>query len=177
MCPCYGQYSLLLERGKMMAWWKEYILSIIGCVFFCGIIGHLVSDLRHKKVVQLVSGTLLTITVLGPLSSVDISDYMDFEIEAFSPEQYVDMGKQAAWNAQEQCIKETCESYISSKANELGMMVSSEVHLNEMMEPAIVRIHGQSDSTGQHALEVILEEDLGITKENQVWIWNQEKDN
>lgn len=160
----------------MMAWWKEYVLTIIGCVYFCGIIGHLVTDLRHKRVVQLVSGTFLAITVLGPLSTVDISTYMDFEIEAFSPEQYVDIGKQAARNAQEQCIRETCESYISSKATELGMSVLPEVHLNEMMEPFIVRIYGQSDSMRQQELEMILEEDLGVTKENQVWIWNQVKD-
>lgn len=159
-----------------MVWWKEYVLSMIGCVLLCSIIGHLASELRHKRLIHMVSGTFLALAVLGPLSSVEIPDSINFEIESISPDSYVDIGKQAAWEAQEQCIKESLQSYISSKASEFGVTVTSEIHLNEMMEPCFVRIYSQANLERQHELEVLLEEDLGITKENQVWIWNQEKD-
>lgn len=158
-----------------MAWWKEYVLFIIGIALLCGIINYLVSELHCKRIVRLVCGTFLALAVLGPLLSVDLSDSLDFEIEALSPERYVAVGKDAALKAQEQCIKESLQSYISSKAKESGMTVTSEIFLNEMMEPCYVRINVQGDSGRQHALEVLLEEDLGITKENLVWIWNQKK--
>lgn len=159
-----------------MTWWKEYILSLMGCVLFCGIISHLISDLRYKRLIRLLTGTLLALTVFGPLTGAGIPDSLNIDVEVLSPEPYVEIGKQTARQAQEQCIREACESYISSKANEFGMTVTPEVYLNERMEPNFVRIYGQTNSVEQHRLEVMLEENLGITKENQVWIWNQGKD-
>ena len=159
-----------------MAWWKEYALSIIICALFCGIITHVVSDLRFKKLIRLVCGTFLAVTVLGPLSSVEIADPYIFDAEAFSPETYVEMGKQAALNVQAQCIKDACESYISNKANDFGAVVTAEVFLDEKLKPYFAEIYSHSDSDQQSTVQQILEEDLGITKENQVWIWNQEEE-
>ena len=160
-----------------MAWWKEYILSVIGCVLFCGILSNLVSDLRFQKLIRLISGTLLSLVILGKLPSIDIAESLRFETAMFSPEVYVDLGKQVAQKEQERCIKEACESYISNKANEKGRMIASEVYLDDQMRPYRAQMYGQVDTELQSELEGVLEKDLGITKENQLWIWNQEKGN
>jgi hypothetical protein len=156
-------------------WWKSYILSIIGCILFCGIILQIVSDFRAKKTIQLISGTVLAITLLAPLSSFSFRDIQKLDRETISPEIYIDMGRQEARNAQEVCIKDAYESYVKNKANELGMLVTVNVSLDEDMYPCFARIYAQSGSDKVKRLEEILEEDLGITKENQIWIWNQEK--
>ena len=160
-----------------MVWWKEYILSIIGCVLFCGILSNLISDLRSQKLIRLISGTLLSIVILGQLPSIDITDSFRFEMEQFSPEEYIDLGKQAAQKEQERCIKEACKSYISNKANEQGRMITTEVYLDDQMRPFRAEMYGRVDPELQSELEAVLENDLGITKENQLWIWNQENDN
>ena len=160
-----------------MAWWKEYLLSVIGCALFCGILRNLISDLRFQKLFRLISGILLSLIVLGQLPSIDIAESLRFDSATFSPEVYVDLGIQAAQKERERCIKEACESYISNKANEQGSHVTSEVFLNEQMRPYCVRLYGQVDAALQGELEAALEKDLGITKENQLWIWNQEKGN
>ena len=160
-----------------MEWWKEYILSVIGCVLFCGILSNLISELRFQKLIRLISGTLLSLVILGQLPSIDIGDSLRFKIEKFSPEEYVNLGEQIAQKEQEQCIKEACESYISNKANEMGRSVTSDVYLDGQMRPYRAQLYGYVDTELQSDLTSILEKDLGITKENQLWIWNQERGN
>jgi hypothetical protein len=120
----------------------------------------------------LISGTVFAVVILAPLSSVNLMDFQDFKEESLSPELYVDLGKDTARKAYELRIKEACESYISNKANELGLTVLTEVHLSKTMEPDFVKIYGHAEAECQDQLEIILEDDLGITKENQVWMWN-----
>lgn len=158
-----------------MVWWKEYILSVIGCVLFSGIISQIALDLRYKKMIHMACSVLVTIVILGPLTSFKIKDALKFEMEIYSPDIYLDIGKQTAQITREECIKSACESYIANKANGLGLEVTSEVFLNENLIPYFVRIYGQADADAEHCLKELLEKDLGITKENQVWIWNQEK--
>ena len=158
-----------------MAWWKAYLLSIIGCALFCGILVQIVSDLRSRKMIQLLCGMLLAITLLRPLSSISIDDTWKFDMEGISPDTYIDMGRQEAKNVQEECIMEACESYVTNKAKDFDMLVTADISLDENMRPVSARINVKSDSGKFQILEQILEEDLGITKENQTWIWDQEK--
>lgn len=158
-----------------MVWWKEYILSVLGCILFFVIISQIVQDLRYKKLIHIVCSLFLTIVILKPLTSVELYDTVKFDPVKFSPAVYLDTGKQAARNAQEECIKEACESYIASKANEFGLEITSEVFLNEDLIPYFAQINSCDSLEAKSRLEELLEEDLGITKENQVWIWNQEK--
>jgi hypothetical protein len=155
-----------------MIWWKDYVLSILGCVLVGEIISQIVSDLRYKNLIQLIYGVVLIMVLLNPLSEGNIADSIDFAIEAVSPQEYIDLGQRKARKMQAQCIKEACESYISNKANELGLTVLTEVHLSKTMEPDFVKIYGHAEAECQDQLEIILEDDLGITKENQVWMWN-----
>ena len=111
------------------------------------------------------------------LLDMHINDWNPEFLSRFSPEVYVDLGKQVAQKEQERCIKEACESYISNKAKEMGRMITSEVYLDDQMRPYRAQMYGQVDTELQSELEGVLEKDLGITKENQLWIWNQEKGN
>ena len=56
-------------------------------------------------------------------------------------------------------------------------MITTEVYLDDQMRPFRAEMYGRVDTELQSELEAVLENDLGITKENQLWIWNQENDN
>lgn len=159
-----------------MIWWKDYVMSILGCVLVGEIISQIVSDLRYKTLIQLIYGVVLIMVLLNPLSEGNIADSIDFAIEAVSPQEYIDLGQQKARKMQEQCIKEACESYISNKAKDLGVFLTSEIQLDNNLKPRDAQIYAQANSEQQRVLEQILETDLGITKGNQVWILHQEKD-
>lgn len=158
-----------------MEYWNHYAFSIIGCAVICGAIQIFLDDPRQKKLFQLMSGTVLVIVVLRPLSSVDLHPILEAEwIKAPPADSVVEMGKDLARKEQEQYIKEACEAYILEKAEDLGMSISAEIGLDKDLVPAFAKIVTESEAEMQDALELVLEADLGITKENQIWIWNQE---
>lgn len=159
-----------------MDWWREYILSVVCSVLIGGVVVNLVSDLRYGKLIRFVYGTCLAVSVLGPLSVADITDSVDFSLESESPELLIERGRQEALRMREECITEACETYISNKAKDLGAIVTADVYLDETLKPYFAEIYPQTDSEQYPGLEQILEDDLGITKENQAWIWNREKD-
>lgn len=158
-----------------MIWWKQYVLSVIASVLLCKIVMHLITDLRYRRLVQLIGGTFLAVTILNPILSAEIDYSPELDIGRFSPDEYVNSGKLAAIQEQEQGICNACESYIANKAKALGAAVTAEVFLDEMLHPNSARLYIQTGSEHQKKLEQILEADLGITKENQAWIWNQEE--
>lgn len=157
--------------------WKQYAFSIILCALYCSTISDLITDSREKKIIQLITGTMMSILVLRPLSGIELEKIMlsDWDIQN-SASAYISMGEAAANNAQQQYIKDACEAYISSKAEALGTGVVASVQLDENMVPVYAVMQGTNDLTVRHQLENILETELGITKENQKWIWNQEND-
>lgn len=159
-----------------MGTWKAYVFSIIGVILVSGIITQIVSDLRYRKLIQLISGLALAVVVFEPVSTVDFSGIGDIGAENLSPDVYIDIGRQEALSHQSLCIKQACETYISNKAKELDSTVISEVYLDEQLKPYRVQMIGEIDLAQKTDLEQILEDDLGITKENQVWILNPEID-
>lgn len=157
--------------------WKHYSFSIIICALYCSIITDLISDSRQKRITQFICGTLMGILVLRPLSGIELEKMMlhGWDIPN-SAAAYISMGEAAANNAQRQYIKDACEAYISSKAKVLGTGIVTSVQLDANMVPVYAEIQGTKDLSVRHQLENILETELGITKENQKWIWNQEDD-
>ena len=125
--------------------------------------------------IRLISGVTLCIAVLQPVTGMRIDKILKKEqFFPHSADPYLAMGEAAAREAQAQYIKEACEAYISSKAETLGAPLTVQVHLGETMVPIYAEIQGTADASVQEQLTLILEKELEITKENQLWIWNQE---
>ena len=157
-----------------MAVWKQYAMSVILCALCCGILMNLITDARRKRIIQSICGTVLAISVLSPLSNIQIDRFLRQNITAAdSAERFISIGKQSAIEARHQYIKDTCEAYISNRASAMDTALSVYISLDENMIPAFAQLHGDYTHNAQQELESILETELGITKENQVWIWNQ----
>jgi len=113
--------------------------------------------------------------VLYPVSGMNLSDLPDFlQDYRYSAQDYVHMGEAIAQTEQERYIKDACAAYISNKADVLGAKVTAEIYLDEELLPVYAEILGRSGREAEAELALMLETDLGITKENQVWTWNQE---
>ena len=159
----------------MMFSWKQYMLSIVVCSVSCGILSRIVSDTAMKKVMHLICGTILTVSLIAPLSEVDLAEFLQIPTESWNEaEFYISEGKKAGQEVQERCITEACEEYILNKAKVFGADMTVDIALDASMAPYFAEITGAGDAAVQMQLQSILTMDLGIPKENQKWIWNQE---
>ena len=155
--------------------WKQYLFSIIVCSITCGIVSQIAAVGKRKELLRLICGVILTITILSPLSRLDLGELLYIPQEAWdTADYYIAKGEDVAFQEQAQCIKAAFEAYILDKAKSLGAEVSAEISLDETLVPVFAEITGGSDQGLQKELENILTTDLGIPKENQKWIWNQE---
>lgn len=82
---------------------------------------------------------------------------------------FVDQGSQLAETAIVDIIKQQTEAYILTIAGQFQGELTAEVFVQEKI-PVSVILKGQISPHGKLQLETILEHDLGITKENIVWL-------
>jgi len=158
-----------------MGSWKQYVFSLIVCALSCGIISQIISDTKRKALMHLVCGTVLAISILRPLSKINLEELLYIpSLNQISADHYIADGEKTATEARARYIKASCETYILDKAKTLGADVMVQISLNEDLLPVFVEMRGEADPNVQMELQKILTTDLGIPKENQKWIWNQE---
>ena len=63
---------------------------------------------------------------------------------------------------------------VARQLEALGVDVTAEISLDEMLVPVFVEISCEEDLKLQLELQKILTDELGIPKENQKWIMNQD---
>jgi hypothetical protein len=155
--------------------WEQYLLSILICTLICGIISQILIDTKRKKLVRMLCGIVIAISIFHPLTKVKFKKNMQFlDADWKKADFYISAGEDLAFMEQEKCIKTYCETYILDKAKELDAEITVEIFLNEEKVPCFAEIRYEADSRIQNELQRILETDLGISKENQKWIRNQE---
>ena len=158
-----------------MEGWKQEIFSLIACALGCGIISQMIADTKRKALVRVLSGIVLAICILQPLSDINPEDVFTVpEWNPVSADRYILEGEKTASETQAGYIKASCEAYILDRAKTLGTEITAEVSLNQNLIPDFVEIRGESSPDAQMQLQDILTTDLGIPKENQKWIWNLE---
>ena len=117
----------------------------------------------------------MAIVIIRPLSGLDFNDILPITDQNWiHADGCIAEGKKVASDAMERDIKASCEAYIWDKAKALDADIRTEFFLNEEMIPVSVEIRGEPDPDMQEQLQEILMMDIGIPKENQQWIWNQE---
>lgn len=159
----------------MMDFWKQSIFSMITVTFGCGILTQILPDSKRKALLQLVFGTVLAIVILRPLTRIHLEEIFSVPLpDPGAADAWLQSGKKTAEEARSQYITSACEAYILDRAKALGIPLQVQIFLNEQWIPESVEIKGAFDLAAQSELQSILTMDLGIPKENQTWIWNQE---
>lgn len=158
--------------------WKEYILDILVVSISISIFLQILPDSGKKEIMHLLCGILLTVVILIPLSEIRLNDFLDLaEYLPESSDYLLARGTETADEAKRQYITERYEAYILDKAKAMGAEILPIVQVDETFLPIFAEIQGDLEPQVQKTLEQMLVLDMGITKENQRWIGNPEKEN
>lgn len=155
--------------------WKKYIIAIIGCCLISSVLSCIFSESRQKELIKLFSGIFIAVAILSPLTKVDFSKLAEMEyIQLSDTASVVAAGEVLAQKEIAARIISECEAYILDKAELLGAEIEIAITLNEELLPVFAEIQGNYTDFIRLQVESILENDLGITKENQLWTGKQE---
>ena len=150
------------------------MLGIIAAALVCALVTRLVKDKGTAGAsVKLITGLFMVFTVVSPVSGLSLSG-IDIWSGEFSDTAALIAaeGEQYSAEAVAAVIKTRTEAYILDKALALELQLQVEVVLSEddIPVPAMVRISGKASPYARARLQQIIEEDLQIDKENQIWI-------
>lgn len=151
---------------------RQYIVSAAAAGIFCAIVKTLLPGRgMAARLLRLVCGIFLTSVLLSPKKKWDFSSFSnvlsDFAREG---ELAVQSGEILAQEARADIIKEESQAYILDKARQLGGTLEVEIFLDENSVPVEAVLTGTISPYGKSVLAVCMEEELGITRENQTWI-------
>ena len=147
---------------------RQYMLSVVSAAMILGILKGISGQ---SKLLKLVGGLFLTFVILQPLARFDFADLTDY-FGGFSEtgSMIAAGGGMEAEEVRRSIIKQQVEAYILDKAESLEVELQVSVELGPEEMPAAVRLQGRVPSDVKNRLMQIMESDLGIAKENQLWV-------
>lgn len=154
-----------------MSFLGEYIVRLLCCALLSNIILSLLSDGIVKYVMRLVTGIFLTITVISPFRNISIPKIEDFDFMYLQQGQTAaSIGEDFAEKKRIEIIKSSLEEYILDKASMLGCDLSVQIEMDEEGCPVGIVLSGEITTDIRRELEMMLTEDLGISKGDLRWI-------
>lgn len=152
---------------------RAYILSVCGAAIISAVISRFLGNKGAASgISKLVIGIFLVLTVLGPVASLDIRDVqglpLDLETEAGEA---VRLGEEIAYQALSENIKSRTGAYILQKAQSMGLEITVQVIVSDdpIPVPSKVYISGNAAPYTKQQMQSIIQQELGIAKENQIW--------
>ena len=111
-----------------MTFLTKWLLSIIGTAFLIAIAEALMPDQKVREVGRLVGGLLLLLALLNPLLQFRLGEW-DLSVDDYfsQVEEKENTYRQQQTDSFEILIKEECETYIVTAAEELGLTVSAQI--------------------------------------------------
>ena len=153
---------------------KQYFISITACAILCSIItGLLGKEKASGRLVNMLCGLLMSFTLIRPITHLQIDKYTYFSNSLSDNTQAViAAGENYRINQLSAIIKEETETYILDKAQALNCTLDVEViiYKSDPPIPTEVYINGNPTPSAKEQLTQIIEADLHISKENQIWI-------
>jgi len=151
-----------------------YILSVTAAALVGTVATRLLRD--HGLAAQLgkvLVGVFLLLSLLRPLMGKALPDLSQWRYDyTQAAQEAVALGEMTAKNALVQRIKDQTEAYILNKAASLQAKLQVEVVLSDdpIPVPVGVKLSGQISPYAKSQLQRLLQQELGIAKENQQWI-------
>ena len=153
---------------------RGYLLSIVAAAALCGILKNFAEEKSAAGgMLKLAAGVFLSFVLVRPLAQFRLSDLpvisYEYTKDAGSA---VSEGEEMAAQALRESIKLRTEAYILDKAQSLQTSITAEVTLSDdaLPVPVQVRLTGTVSPYAKVRLVALLEEELGIPKEDQIWI-------
>lgn len=153
---------------------RTYLLSVVSAAIICALVMGIVGNKSsYSKVVKLLSGLFLSITVISPWTNINIGDMTAYFSGLQADASHLTTeGSMIANTAAASIIIDQAEAYILDKAASLGVDLDVEVSLTNDTPPVpeSVIISGTIAPYTKKQLEEIIANDLAIPKEKQSWI-------
>ena len=165
---------MFFERGRVVEGLRQYILSAAAGALICGIVTAFCQKSAYKKHITMLCGLFMTFTLLRPLIGIKIPELSDLNDYISQAESAVEEGKRISLSAQKTIISQECETYILDKAKELQVSLAVDVTVEERegeQIPVFAEMTGAVLPEIQRQLSTVIATDLGIPKENQLWIF------
>lgn len=156
-----------------MAAIAQYVFSVIATAIFCGLIQLLFdNDTGMASLMKFITGLVMTIAVISPILNSNftiLEEYME-SIQVMRSD-VVWEGESMARNAVQDIIKQEAEAYILDRATALDAAVTVQVTLSEDDPPVPVSatVTGEVSPYVKKQLSEVMQEELGISKEQQIW--------
>lgn len=152
----------------------KYILSVTAASILFGIL----QSLLQKKssgaaLLRLIGGLFLAFTAISPVADFKLDTILDIPLDlSVQGETFVTQGQEISNDHLQSIIKEQCEAYILDKALSYQAELEVDVWLTQdnIPIPSAVRLQGAVSPYAKSALQNWLQDDMGISKENQLWI-------
>ncbi len=151
----------------------QYLLKLTAAALICGMI----TAFFGKKgtfgaVIQLLAGMFLTLSILSPWVQLRLDELSGWTAGmSAGAEALGQTGQNTAREAMVKRITEKTAAYILDKASALDADLAVEVLLDDsaIPVPCGVRIQGNVSPYAKKVLSNLLETELGIAPEEQIW--------
>lgn len=155
-----------------MAGVREYILSVTAAAILCACVRSIVGEKGGGQVLKLVCGLFLAFTAVRPIAHIEIQDFAVFTADIQSQaDAAVLSGEAFARESLADIIKTETEAYILDKAQDLHAAIQVNVSVrDEDLTPSRVQILGRISPYAKGQLQAVIEKELGISKEDQIWM-------
>lgn len=151
---------------------RTYIFSVCSAAILCALANRFFEKNTAAAIGKMMTGLLLTITVMQPLRSVNKGwlENISLDIDLGASEA-VAYGHEESQKALSAIIKENTAAYILQKASSLNAQICVEVRVSSdtIPIPDSVLVSGTVSPYTRQQLQTWIEKDLGIPKENQIW--------
>ncbi len=150
----------------------QYVISVTAAALICGIVSCLVQSGTAKELIRLLCGLFLAFTVIRPLAGLDFSALTSISFPyTQEADSIATQGENIAREAMADIIKADAEAYILDKAAALNADLTVDITLSREDTPVPVRaeLSGSVSPYARQQLTYLLQTDLGIAKENQLW--------
>ncbi len=152
---------------------RQYLLSITAAAIIVGIITNFIGkDSSHGKIIRFLCGLFLALTLVTPWVKINITNVHNFlgSLNTDAGALVAD-GEAMATNTTASIIISSVKSYILDKASSMGLSLEVEVTLNKTNPPVpySVSISGSASPYNKQKLQQLIEDDLDIPKERQLW--------
>lgn len=149
---------------------RQYILAVVSVALISSILMSLVQNGFAKELIRLICGLFLTLIVIQPIINFDFGVFAEYSASfAKDAEAVAAVGDSMAKEAMGDIIKSESEAYILDKAASMNADITVDITVSDAQLPERATLSGNLSPYARERLETILESDLGITKENQVW--------
>ena len=163
---------VFLEGGVLMESLQRYIVSVCGAAIVVSVIQVLLpKDNGLFRIVKIVCGLFLTVTMLSPMLRDRVLDMSILKGNwSDSADQFIDSGTKMAMDQKNAIIKQRTQAYILEKAESMGLSISTEVTLDpESNQPGCVVLTGNLTPYEKSVLSQYIQQNLAIPKERQQW--------